>query len=105
MDSSYMKWFAITLSSEGINVGLFNFPYMQKNITGNPITPSDPLYRLIKFFTMVLEKREDQVLPCFIGGKGYGGRVASMIASEYHEGVIGCVVLGYPFYVKNLGMS
>ena len=54
MDSSYMKWFAITLSSEGINVGLFNFPYMQKNITGNPITPSDPLYRLKKFFMMVL---------------------------------------------------
>jgi predicted alpha/beta-hydrolase family hydrolase len=38
--------------------------------------------------------------PVWIGGKSYGGRVASLVADELHEAgtVHGLVCLGYPFH-------
>jgi hypothetical protein len=69
-----MEYFAQQLSLHGINVGRFNFPYMQLN----KLDEGDRTFVTLlneefeEHFKSVL-KNADKDLPLYIGGKSFGG--------------------------------
>ncbi|HWR84879.1 MAG TPA: alpha/beta family hydrolase [Rhodoglobus sp.] len=92
MDSPWLQQFASLLSDRGIRTARFEFAYMAARRQG--------LRRAAPKAELVLDEYRAAVAelpgPLVIGGKSYGGRVASMVADEL--GVAGLVCLGYPFH-------
>ncbi len=80
-----------SLASSGIEVVRFNFPYREqgRRAPGSQ-TQSEDAYRQIA--DAHRSKR-----PLFLGGKSYGGRIASHIVAAGHE-VAGLVFLSYPLH-------
>ena len=80
------------LSEEGIGVVRFNFPYREagRRAPGSQ-KDSEDAYREI-----ASAHRRDG-LPLYCGGKSYGGRIASHIASDAFE-MDGLVFLSYPLH-------
>ena len=106
MDSDFMQEMAKMLSQKQVNVGLFNFEYMQKMTAEGKRRPPERADKLLAYFNKVLEHAsKESDLPLFIGGKSMGGRMASMIVSDeaylaydYISSVKGVVAFGYPFH-------
>lgn len=96
-DSEFMQDMASKLASKGIQVGLFDFEYMQIAKTTNKRRPPDRAPKLLAYFDKVL-KSLDFELPLFIGGKSMGGRMASLLVTEQLRCVKGVIVIGYPFH-------
>lgn len=94
-ESEFMQTMADKLSQLGINVGLFNFEYMDKAIALGRKQPPQKADKLIAYYSEVLQQT-DPVLPLFIGGKSMGGRMASLLACE--QNVKGVIAFGYPFH-------
>jgi predicted alpha/beta-hydrolase family hydrolase len=93
MDSDFMQLLASELSSLGLKVVRFEFPFMQqRRLTGSK-RPPDRMPRLLECFRL---RTADAEGPVFIAGKSMGGRVASMLAEE--PGVTGVICFGYPFH-------
>jgi predicted alpha/beta-hydrolase family hydrolase len=98
MDSEWMTNFAEAVAKAGIAVVRFEFAYMAARRVGEKKSPP-------KGESAVPEYREaiaalKAKTPLVIGGKSFGGRVASMAAeAEFEAGnVAGLVCLGYPFH-------
>lgn len=92
MDSPWMNVFCALLAERGIRTARFEFGYMAGRRQGvrKPTPRAD----------LVAGEYRDAVAgldgSLVIGGKSYGGRVASLVADEL--GVAGLVCLGYPFH-------
>ena len=99
MDSPFMEFFAKGLADEGLCVGRFEFPYMQRRRAEGTKRPPDRGPKLLEAWSEVIAEVRDG-LPkggrLIIGGKSMGGRIASMVADD--QGVDGLVCLGYPFH-------
>lgn len=94
MDSDFMEFFARELVSSSRAVARFNFAYMEQGRkTPGAATVSE------QTFIDVLDHLRQRLSPrqVFIGGKSYGGRIASHIAAQGTE-VDGIVFLGYPLH-------
>jgi predicted alpha/beta-hydrolase family hydrolase len=94
LDSDFMQFFASELTTEQRAVARFNFVYMEQGRkTPGPARVSE------QTFTEVLDHLESTLEPgeTFIGGKSYGGRMASHVAAQGAD-VDGLVFLGYPLH-------
>ena len=98
----FMTAFARGLSSRGVHVVTFNFPYMER---GRRVP--DPGARLEACYRDVIAAvRERQPNPghrLFVGGKSMGGRIATQVVARATRagaplGVDGLVLLGYPLH-------
>lgn len=93
MDSPWMSSVTGLLVERGVRVARFEFAYMaQRRITGK--RGGQPRAEA------VLDEYRAAVTavggPVVVGGKSFGGRVASMVADDV--GAVGVVALGYPFH-------
>jgi predicted alpha/beta-hydrolase family hydrolase len=94
MDSPFLAYFARTLGARGLRVVRFEFPYMHARREGRrPAPDREPV--LLDAWREVIAKLGGGAR-VVIGGKSFGGRMASRIADE--AGVRGLVCLGYPFH-------
>ena len=96
-DSEFMQTMANQLSEYGIDVGLFDFEYMQIAKQTNKRRPPERAPKLLSYFEHILTQA-DTNLPLFIGGKSMGGRMASMLACSTSHTVLGVLAFGYPFH-------
>ena len=96
-DSEFMQNMASLLAEQGINVGLFDFEYMQIAKQTNKRRPPERAPKLLAYFTQVIEQAEP-TLPLFIGGKSMGGRMASMLVCETNKKINGVLAFGYQFH-------
>ncbi|UDM62504.1 dienelactone hydrolase family protein [Pseudoalteromonas piscicida] len=96
-DSDFMQQMAKLLASKGVQVGLFDFEYMQQAKQEGKKRPPERAPKLLAYFQQVLAAAELS-LPLFIGGKSMGGRMASMLACETNVKVEGVLAFGYPFH-------
>ena len=94
LDSDFMEFFAHELAGPGRAVARFNFVYMEQGRK----TPGAPRVSE-ETFVEVLAHLRSKLSPAqvFIGGKSYGGRMASHIAAQGTK-VDGLVFLGYPLH-------
>jgi predicted alpha/beta-hydrolase family hydrolase len=95
MDSEFMVTMAANLAKLGVDVGLFDFEYMQQAKAEGKKRPPQRAPKLLEYFAKVIEQANPK-LPLFIGGKSMGGRMASMLACEHT--VKGVIAFGYPFH-------
>ena len=100
MDSRWMDDMAALLGDRGIRVARFEFAYMAARREGVR-RPNPRAEAVLDEYRAVVEqlRGETDAVPV-IGGKSFGGRVASMIADEEHAAgrIRGLVCLGYPFH-------
>lgn len=99
MQHPFMQDIARKVSEQGIEVVLFNFPYMQEMTATGKRRPAGKAEKLLGDYQGVVAHVAETrpLLPTFIGGKSMGGRIASMIVDEL-DGIMGAVALGYPFH-------
>ena len=95
MDAPFMNTFAVGLSTAGMRVVRFEFPYMHQRRETGKKRPPDRAPVLEATWRAVIDELGDAA-NLVIGGKSMGGRVASMIADDV--GARGLVCLGYPFH-------
>ena len=97
MDSPWMNEIAALVAARGIRVARFEFEYMAGRRDGRR-RPAPKAENSMAEYRAVVEQVGGRDV--FIGGKSYGGRVASMVADGLHDaGMIrGLVCLGYPFH-------
>lgn len=96
-DADFMQNMAGRLSELGIDVGLFDFEYMQIAKQTGKRRPPERAPKLLTYFEKVLTQANPE-LPLFIGGKSMGGRMASMLACESVAPIKGVLAFGYPFH-------
>ena len=100
MDSGWMNDMAALLGDRGIRVARFEFAYMAARREGVR-RPNPRAEAVLDEYRAALEqvRAETDAVPA-IGGKSFGGRVASMIADEEHAAgrTRALVCLGYPFH-------
>jgi predicted alpha/beta-hydrolase family hydrolase len=94
MDHPFMDHFANALSSRGVRVARFEFPYMAQRRSTGKSKPPDREPTLRATWLDVIEQLGAGGL--VIGGKSMGGRIASLVADEAQ--VAGLICLGYPFH-------
>lgn len=100
MDSPWLDDISQLLAERGVRVARFEFAYMAARRTGARKPPPKAELVLDEYRAVLAEvRRETDAVP-LIGGKSFGGRVASLIADEqFTAGAIrGLVCLGYPFH-------
>jgi len=96
-DSEFMQNMATRLSEHAIDVGLFDFEYMQIAKQTNKRRPPDRAPKLLSYYASILTQAQPN-LPLFIGGKSMGGRMASMLACSSEQPILGVIAFGYPFH-------
>ncbi|MGN6326549.1 alpha/beta family hydrolase [Pseudolysinimonas sp.] len=92
MDSGWMDDTTARLAGAGVRVLRFEFAYMAARRDGR----RPPVPRADRVLDEYRAAWEEAGRPPLVGGKSYGGRVASMVADSL--GVRGLVCLGYPFH-------
>lgn len=94
MESDFMDFFARALMTDRRAVARFNFAYMEqgRRSPGPPRASEET-------FAAVLKHLREELAPArlVIGGKSYGGRMASHLAAQGIE-IDGLVFLGYPLH-------
>lgn len=97
MDHPWMTSVATLLAARGIRVARFEFAYMAARRDGQRKPPPRAENVVGEFRDAVAAVRGEHLL---IGGKSFGGRVASLVADElFDTGAIRALVcLGYPFH-------
>jgi len=85
MDSAWMDDMAARLAARGIRVVRFEFAYMAARRTGS----RPPVPRADRVLDEYRSAWEEAGRPALIGGKSYGGRVASMVADGLRAGGAG----------------
>jgi uncharacterized protein len=100
MDSSWMTAICALLADRGIRTARFEFAYMAGRREGSRRPPPKAELSMGEYRDAVAEIVAIAGSPVLIGGKSYGGRVASLVADELHDAgnVSGLVCLGYPFH-------
>ncbi|KAA1158929.1 alpha/beta hydrolase [Pseudoalteromonas distincta] len=96
-DSDFMQHMAKLISEQGVDVGLFDFEYMQIAKQTNKRRPPERAQKLLIYYERVLTNAQPD-LPLFIGGKSMGGRMASMLACSSEQSLSGVIAFGYPFH-------
>ncbi|MBQ4847565.1 alpha/beta family hydrolase [Pseudoalteromonas sp. MMG005] len=96
-DSEFMQTMAKHLCAHHIQVGLFNFEYMQLAKQLEKRRPPDRAPKLLAYYEKVLTHITPGI-PLFLGGKSMGGRMASMLAVQTAQPVRGVIAMGYPFH-------
>jgi uncharacterized protein len=99
MDSNSMTAATAALVAIGFRVARFEFNYMAARRISASRKPPPKAEKLMPEYRSAIEALDVQG-PLIIGGKSMGGRVASMIADEFHasEKITGLLCLGYPFH-------
>lgn len=97
MDSAWMNQLATLVASRGIRVARFEFAYMAARRSGSRRAAPRAEAVLDEYRAVVEQVGGERLV---IGGKSYGGRVASMVADELLDAgaIRGLVCLGYPFH-------
>jgi predicted alpha/beta-hydrolase family hydrolase len=101
MDSDFINSITAGLVALGIQVARFEFPYMQERRLTGKKRPPNRAPELLACFDHVVNQLAK---PCVLIGKSMGGRMASMLASNFEqEGGVnsyinGVCALGYPFH-------
>ncbi len=97
MDHPWMTTMAGLLAGRGIRVARFEFGYMAARREGHRKPPPRAEGVASEFRAAVDAVGGDRLI---IGGKSFGGRVASLVADELFEAgqICGLVCLGYPFH-------
>ena len=94
LDSDFMDFFAGALSTDSRAVARFNFAYIEqgRRSPGSPKASEET-------YAAVLHHLRKELSPTrlFVGGKSYGGRMASHLAAHGAE-LDGLVFLGYPLH-------
>jgi uncharacterized protein len=100
MDSPWMATMCALLAERGIRTARFEFAFMAARRTGTRRPPLKAELAVGEYRDAVAEIVAIAGSPVAIGGKSYGGRVASLVADELHDAgsVSGLVCLGYPFH-------
>ncbi len=100
MDSPWMNRFAELLGDRGIRVARFEFAYMAARRTGSRRRAPRADLVLDEYRAAVDALAEETDAVPAIGGKSFGGRVASMVADELHAAgrIRSLICLGYPFH-------
>lgn len=95
MDSPFLNTVARGLSSGGVRVARFEFPYMRaRRHGGRPGGPDrEPVLREAWLEVIATLGGGPGVV---VGGKSLGGRIASLVADEANVRALVC--LGYPFH-------
>ncbi|WOI36195.1 alpha/beta family hydrolase [Alteromonas sp. CI.11.F.A3] len=95
----FMQAMASQLTSQNIEVVLFNFPYMQTMMETGKRRPPDKAEKLLAHFNALINEvaNTQASVPTFIGGKSMGGRMATMLLDDA-ESIIGAIAFGYPFH-------
>lgn len=98
MDSPFMNSMAAGLAARGLRVARFEFPYMRARREGGGRGAPDrePVARRAWLDVIAALGGSGGGERLVIGGKSFGGRIASYVADE--AGVRGLVCLGYPFH-------
>lgn len=96
MDSPWLTRMCDLLADRGIRTARFEFAYMAGRRSGVRRPPPKAELSMGEYRDAVAEIAGAAAGPVLIGGKSYGGRVASMVADEL--AVTGLVCLGYPFH-------
>lgn len=99
MDSASMGASTRALAGAGLRVARFEFGYMASRRTSPAKRPPPRAENLTSEYIAAIDAL-DAAGPLVIGGKSMGGRVASMIADQFHASgrVAGLLCLGYPFH-------
>jgi predicted alpha/beta-hydrolase family hydrolase len=100
MDSPWLTTVCNLLGDRGIRTARFEFAYMAGRRQGTRRPPPKAELSMDEYRDAVAEAVVVAGSPVLIGGKSYGGRVASLVADELHDAgaVSGLVCLGYPFH-------
>jgi predicted alpha/beta-hydrolase family hydrolase len=100
MDSAWMTTVCGLLGDRGIRTARFEFAFMAGRREGVRRPPLKAELAMGEYQDAVAEIVAIAGSPVVIGGKSYGGRVASLVADElYAAGTVsGLVCLGYPFH-------
>lgn len=96
MDSPWLTSMCALLADRDIRTARFEFAYMAGRRQGVRRPPPKAELSMGEYRDAVAEIRASAGDRLLIGGKSYGGRVASMIADDVHAD--GLVCLGYPFH-------
>lgn len=98
MDSAWMNSFAEAVGKAGVAVVRFEFAYMAARREGVKKSPPKAESVMGEYRDAIAALKAKT--PLVIGGKSFGGRVASMVAQDQFEAgtVAGLVCLGYPFH-------
>ena len=92
LETPQIAAFAAGLASRGISAVRFNFPYIERG-RKSPGSPKES----VAAFRAVADAVRPRATHLVLGGKSYGGRMASHLAAEgYASG--GLVFLGYPLH-------
>jgi predicted alpha/beta-hydrolase family hydrolase len=96
MHHSFMVTLAHVLADEGIATLRFNFPFTE-NKKGRPDTPAVAQQAIE---TAILKAQKlFPVLPLFVAGKSFGGRMTSQyMAKNTNDAVKGIVFYGFPLH-------
>jgi predicted alpha/beta-hydrolase family hydrolase len=97
MNHPFMEGAAAGLADERISVLRFNFPY----VTQGRRSPDRPEVAIATWRAVLEHARERaSEMPLVAGGKSFGGRMASMLASQDGESFAGqaLVFFGYPLH-------
>ena len=96
MEHPFMEGLAEQLAKGGLACLRYNFPYMDQGKKA-PGSAKLSLATVAAAFTKGLQLAGD--LPCFVGGKSYGGRMSSLAAAEARlEGNAGMIYFGFPLH-------
>ncbi|MEO8094306.1 MAG: alpha/beta family hydrolase, partial [Pseudolysinimonas sp.] len=100
MDSGWMNELCRLLGDRDIRTARFEFAYMAGRREGIRRPPPKAENSMAEYRDAVAEIVRTCGTPVSIGGKSYGGRVASMVADELLDSgeVNGLVCVGYPFH-------
>jgi predicted alpha/beta-hydrolase family hydrolase len=101
-ETPFLKTIATLLAERGIATHRFEFGYMAARRHGGSRKPPPRAERLTDEYRAAVAALQASA-PLQIGGKSMGGRVASLIADEFHATgrIAGLVCLGYPFHPPN----
>lgn len=99
MDSAFMGSITALLAAGTVQVIRFEFPYMAARRSGSRKPPPPRAEKMVDFFAETATGL-DIAGPLMIGGKSYGGRVASLAAQSLYDAGVICalVAISYPFH-------
>ena len=95
MDSEWMNNLTEELLKKNIQIGRFDFPYMQERRASGKKRPPNSTPILQQAWQEIFESAPADV-PIFVGGKSMGGRIASLMVDQWKTN--GLICLGFPFH-------
>lgn len=96
MDHDFMGDLARALAGQDVAVLRFQFPFIE---AGSKRPDAAPLAQATVRAAVAFARERCPTVPCFAGGKSFGGRMASQAQAEAPlEGVRGLVFIGFPLH-------